>query len=156
LRIDPNHKGAHEYIGQAYLKAGQPDKAAEHLARLEQICGKALRGISGLYLESNGCLQERKVATRHAEPINKNARNQCGRFCSSPENYFKWAEMSLVISNIETVFLPPKYGFQLVIRIDVAAVDAILQLMLFDVVPDFLGDIRTRKWICTDDRCQNS
>jgi Flp pilus assembly protein TadD len=40
LRIDPNHRGAHEYIGQAYLKAGQPDKAAEHLARLEQICGK--------------------------------------------------------------------------------------------------------------------
>ena len=40
LRIDPNHRGAHEYIGQAYLKVGQPDKAAEHLARLEQICGK--------------------------------------------------------------------------------------------------------------------
>ena len=37
LRIDPNHRGAHEYIGQAYLKAGQPDKAAEHLTRLEQI-----------------------------------------------------------------------------------------------------------------------
>ena len=40
LRIDPNHRGAHEYIGEAYLKAGQPDKAVEHLARLEQICGK--------------------------------------------------------------------------------------------------------------------
>lgn len=40
LRIDPAHRGAHEYIGEAYLKAGQPDKAAEHLARLEQICGK--------------------------------------------------------------------------------------------------------------------
>lgn len=40
LRIDPNHRGAHEYIGEAYLKAGQPDKATEHLARLEQICGK--------------------------------------------------------------------------------------------------------------------
>lgn len=40
LRLDPNHRGAHEYIGEAYLKAGQPDKAAEHLVRLEQICGK--------------------------------------------------------------------------------------------------------------------
>ena len=40
LRIDPKHRGAHEYIGEAYLKAGQPEKAAEHLARLEQICGK--------------------------------------------------------------------------------------------------------------------
>ncbi len=41
LRLDPNHRGAHEYIGQAYLIAGQPDKAAEHLARLEQIAGKS-------------------------------------------------------------------------------------------------------------------
>ncbi len=40
LRIDPKHRGAHEYIGQAYLKADQPDKAAEHLAELEKLCGK--------------------------------------------------------------------------------------------------------------------
>ena len=40
LRIDPKHRGAHEYIGQAYLKAKQPEKAAEHLAVLESICGK--------------------------------------------------------------------------------------------------------------------
>jgi tetratricopeptide (TPR) repeat protein len=39
LELDPNHKGAHEYIGIAYLKAKQPDKAKEHLARLEKICG---------------------------------------------------------------------------------------------------------------------
>jgi tetratricopeptide (TPR) repeat protein len=40
LQLDPNHKGAHEYIGVAYLKVKQPGKAKEHLARLEQICGK--------------------------------------------------------------------------------------------------------------------
>jgi len=40
LRIDPKHRGAHEYIGEAYLKAKQPEKAAEHLAALESICGK--------------------------------------------------------------------------------------------------------------------
>ena len=40
LRIDPKHRGAHEYIGEAYLKAKQPEKAAEHLAALEGICGK--------------------------------------------------------------------------------------------------------------------
>lgn len=40
LRLDPKHRGAHEYIGQAYLKAKQPEKAAEHLAELEKICGK--------------------------------------------------------------------------------------------------------------------
>jgi tetratricopeptide (TPR) repeat protein len=40
LRINPKHRGAHEYIGQAYLKANQPEKAAEHLAELDKICGK--------------------------------------------------------------------------------------------------------------------
>lgn len=39
LRLDPNHKGAHEYIGVAYLMARQPDKAREHLAKLKVICG---------------------------------------------------------------------------------------------------------------------
>jgi Flp pilus assembly protein TadD len=40
LRIDPNHRGANEYIGQAYLRVNKPEKAAEHLARLEKICGR--------------------------------------------------------------------------------------------------------------------
>jgi Flp pilus assembly protein TadD len=40
LKLDPNHKGANEYIGVAYLKVNQPEKAKEHLARLEKICGK--------------------------------------------------------------------------------------------------------------------
>jgi Flp pilus assembly protein TadD len=40
LKLDPNHKGANEYIGVAYLKVNQPEKAQEHLARLERICGK--------------------------------------------------------------------------------------------------------------------
>ena len=40
LQIDAQHKGAHEYIGEAYLSAKQPDKAREHLARLKTICGE--------------------------------------------------------------------------------------------------------------------
>ena len=40
LRIDPKHKGAHEYIGEAYLMIGNVAKAKEHLAQLEKICGK--------------------------------------------------------------------------------------------------------------------
>jgi tetratricopeptide (TPR) repeat protein len=40
LALDPNHRGANEYIGIAYLKVKQPAKAEEHLARLEKICGK--------------------------------------------------------------------------------------------------------------------
>ncbi len=38
LQINPDHRGAHEYIGRSYLLLGQEDKAREHLARLEQSC----------------------------------------------------------------------------------------------------------------------
>ncbi len=40
LRLDPKHKGAHEYLGVAYLLARQPAKAQEHLAALKAICGE--------------------------------------------------------------------------------------------------------------------
>ena len=39
LKLNPNHKGAHEYIGEAYLMDNKPAKAEEHLARLKTICG---------------------------------------------------------------------------------------------------------------------
>lgn len=39
LKLNPNHKGAHEYIGEAYLMDGKSAKAEEHLARLKSICG---------------------------------------------------------------------------------------------------------------------
>ncbi len=38
LRIDPKHKGAHEYIGEAYLTVGDLAKAKEHLAALDKLC----------------------------------------------------------------------------------------------------------------------
>ena len=38
LRIDPKHKGAHEYIGEAYLMVGNVAKAKEHLTALDRIC----------------------------------------------------------------------------------------------------------------------
>jgi len=38
LRLDPRHRGAHEYIGMAYVEMGQIDKAREHLASLDKIC----------------------------------------------------------------------------------------------------------------------
>jgi Flp pilus assembly protein TadD len=40
LRLEPQHRGANEYIGVAYLKVGNAAKAEEHLVRLESICGK--------------------------------------------------------------------------------------------------------------------
>ena len=38
LRIDPQHRGAHEYIGEAYLMTGNVAKAKEHLAQLDILC----------------------------------------------------------------------------------------------------------------------
>jgi Tfp pilus assembly protein PilF len=38
LAIDPKHRGAHEYIGEAYLILGDLPKAKEHLAALDKLC----------------------------------------------------------------------------------------------------------------------
>ncbi len=39
LGLNPKHKGAHEYIGEAYLMDKKPQEAEKHLAELEQLCG---------------------------------------------------------------------------------------------------------------------
>jgi Flp pilus assembly protein TadD len=39
LKLNPQHKGAHEYIGEAYLMDKKPAEAEKHLAELEKICG---------------------------------------------------------------------------------------------------------------------
>ncbi|WP_296493668.1 tetratricopeptide repeat protein [Rhodoferax sp.] len=39
LKLNPDHKGAHEYIGEAYLMDKKPAEAEKHLADLERICG---------------------------------------------------------------------------------------------------------------------
>lgn len=39
LTLDPKHRGAHEYLGEAYLMAGNVTKAEEHLKILEGLCG---------------------------------------------------------------------------------------------------------------------
>lgn len=39
LDSNPNHKGAHEYLGQAYLALKQPTKAKIHLDSLSKLCG---------------------------------------------------------------------------------------------------------------------
>ena len=38
LRIDPKHRGAHEYLGEAYLMVGNVAKAKEHLGQLDKLC----------------------------------------------------------------------------------------------------------------------
>jgi Flp pilus assembly protein TadD len=38
LQLNPKHRGAHEYVGEAYLLAGNLAKAEEHLAALDKLC----------------------------------------------------------------------------------------------------------------------
>ena len=60
LRIDPTHKGANEYVGEAYLKMNKPLLAVKHLKILENICGKKcveyqnLKKSFDLFLQNSG------------------------------------------------------------------------------------------------------
>jgi Flp pilus assembly protein TadD len=38
IELDPRHRGAHEYIGEAYLMTGDLPGAERHLAALKKIC----------------------------------------------------------------------------------------------------------------------
>jgi Flp pilus assembly protein TadD len=38
LKLDPRHRGAHEYAGEAALIAGDLPRAQRHLAALDRIC----------------------------------------------------------------------------------------------------------------------
>jgi tetratricopeptide (TPR) repeat protein len=38
LMIDPKHRGAHEYIGEAYLALNDLSNAKQHLATLDSLC----------------------------------------------------------------------------------------------------------------------
>lgn len=38
LRINPKHRGAHEYVGEAYLMVNDLPKAKQHLAALDKLC----------------------------------------------------------------------------------------------------------------------
>lgn len=39
LKLQPSHKGAHEYLGELYVEIGQMQKAEKMLADLEKLCG---------------------------------------------------------------------------------------------------------------------
>ena len=39
LKINPKHRGAHEYLGELYVEIGQMKKAQQMLAQLEKLCG---------------------------------------------------------------------------------------------------------------------
>jgi hypothetical protein len=47
-RIDPRHKGANEYLGEAYLMVNNLPKAKEQLAALDRLCLLSCREYSEL------------------------------------------------------------------------------------------------------------
>ena len=40
LQLNPGHKAALEYLGEAYLMDGKPEEAEKTLVRLEGVCGR--------------------------------------------------------------------------------------------------------------------
>ena len=51
LDKDPNHRGAHEYVGEAYLLVNNLSMAEQHLAALDRICGKTCEEYKDLARE---------------------------------------------------------------------------------------------------------
>ena len=45
LMLNSRHRSAHEHLGEAYLVLGEPAKAQQLLAALENLCLHSLRGI---------------------------------------------------------------------------------------------------------------
>ena len=48
LAIDPRHKGAHEYIGETYLKVGDLASAEKHLLALRELCPMSCEQLKDL------------------------------------------------------------------------------------------------------------
>ncbi|HEU0199553.1 MAG TPA: tetratricopeptide repeat protein [Burkholderiaceae bacterium] len=59
LKLDPKHRGAHEYIGEAYLIANDLARAEEHLAALDKLCFFPCEEYSDL---------KKKIAAYKAKP----------------------------------------------------------------------------------------
>ena len=48
LRLNPDHKGALEYVGELYLETNRRDKAEESLSRLEELCPQGCEELEDL------------------------------------------------------------------------------------------------------------
>jgi Flp pilus assembly protein TadD len=48
LTLDPDHKGAREYLGELYVKTGKMDKAREQLAHLQRLCPQGCEELDDL------------------------------------------------------------------------------------------------------------
>jgi len=57
LAIDPRHRSAHEYIGEAYLMVGDVKSAEKHLSALREICllgCEELKDLEEAFVKSRG------------------------------------------------------------------------------------------------------
>ena len=59
LELNPRHRGAHEYAGEAYLLVGDLARAEEHLAALRKICLLPCEELGDLEREINAYRQKR-------------------------------------------------------------------------------------------------
>jgi Flp pilus assembly protein TadD len=64
LSIDPRHKGAHEYIGETYLKVGDLASAEKHLAALKSLCPLSCEPLEDLQRAVNAFRSKASTATR--------------------------------------------------------------------------------------------
>lgn len=48
LAINPDHRGANEYLGELYLQTGDPGKARERLAKLSALCPSGCKELDDL------------------------------------------------------------------------------------------------------------
>ncbi len=62
LELSPRHRGAHEYIGEAYLMTGDLASAEKHLAALREICLLPCEELGDL---------EKAVAAYRAKPATR-------------------------------------------------------------------------------------
>ncbi len=60
LAIDPRHKGAHEYVGETYLKVGDLAGAEKHLAELKRLCPMSCEQLEDL---------QREITAYRARPV---------------------------------------------------------------------------------------
>ena len=74
LALDPKHRGAHEYIGEAYLTLDNLPKAKEHLGRLDKLCFfpcsqyKDLKKAVEAYESSGGRSSRPRLTDRGSRP----------------------------------------------------------------------------------------
>lgn len=48
LELEPDHKGAHEYLGELYVETGNMPKAKEQLAALSKLCPNGCEELDDL------------------------------------------------------------------------------------------------------------